>query len=48
MTGNVLGAPEGASLPTWSSRTAREADNETLCSEVESGRIGAVRCWGGS
>lgn len=48
MTGHVLGAPDGDSLPTRSSHTTREADGETLCSEVESGRIGAIRCWGGS
>lgn len=31
--------PHGAHTPG-------EADNETLCSEVKSGMIGGIRCWG--
>lgn len=37
--------PHGDSLPTYSSHTGGEADNETMCSEVESGRIGGIECW---
>lgn len=49
MTGHVLGAPDEIPCPHGAhTLLGRQTVSETLCSEVESGRIGAIRCWGGS
>lgn len=44
----VLQMLYGDFLHTHSSHTNVEADNETLCSEEESGRIGGSKCWVGA
>lgn len=44
----VLQMRYGDFLHTHSSHTSVEADNETLCSEEESGRIVGSKCWAGA
>ena len=44
----VLQMRYGDFLHTHSSHTSVEADNETLCSEEESGRIVGSKCWVGA
>lgn len=44
----VLQMLYGDFLHTHSSHTSMEADNETLWSEEESGRIGGSKCWVGA